>query len=51
METSPQLKYQQFAEECERLAKEAKADHHRAVLKEMAQAWRQLADGAVAKKK
>jgi len=51
METSPKLRYQQFAEECERLAREAKTDHHRAVLKEMAQAWRQLADGAAAKKK
>lgn len=43
METPAQ--YLKFAEECERLAKQAKAAHHRQVLEEMAQVWRQLADG------
>ncbi len=34
--------YGTFAEECDRLAKEAKAERHRMVLKEMAEAWRKL---------
>jgi hypothetical protein len=42
METSD--KYREYAEECERLAKQAKTAHHRAILIEMAEAWRQLAD-------
>ena len=46
METSPKLRYQQFAEECERLAKIATSEHHRTVLREMAEAWRRLAEGA-----
>lgn len=33
-----------FADECERLAQQATKDRHRAVLPEMAQAWRQLWD-------
>ena len=44
METPAQ--YRKYAEECERLAKQAKAAHHRKVLEEMAQVWRQLADRA-----
>jgi hypothetical protein len=44
METPAQ--YQKFAEECDRLAKQARAAHHRKVLEEMAQVWRDLADGA-----
>jgi hypothetical protein len=48
METPAQ--YRQFAEECERLAKQAKAAHHRKVLEEMALVWRQLADGAEGKR-
>lgn len=44
METSD--KYREYAEECERLAKQAKTAHHRDILIEMAQAWRQLADEA-----
>jgi hypothetical protein len=44
METAAQ--YRKFAEECERLAKQASAAHHRKVLEEMAQVWRTLADGA-----
>jgi hypothetical protein len=34
--------YGTFAEECDRLAKEAQAERHRMVLKEMAGAWRKL---------
>ena len=35
---------------CERLAKEARTDHHRAVLREMADAWRKLRrDGAASR--
>ena len=43
METPAQ--YRKFAEECERLAKQARASHHRQVLEEMARVWRELADG------
>jgi hypothetical protein len=39
-------RYEEFAAECERLAKEARTDHHRAVLREMAEAWRKLAEAA-----
>jgi hypothetical protein len=42
--------YLKFAEECERLAKQARAAHHREVLEEMAQVWRDLADGADGKR-
>lgn len=48
METPAQ--YRKFAEECELLAKQAKAAHHRTVLEEMAQVWRELADGADGKR-
>ena len=44
MQTRP--KYLEFAEECDRLAKEAKAEGHRMALKEMAEAWRKLAEEA-----
>jgi hypothetical protein len=37
--------YETFAEECDRLANEAQAERHRIVLKEMAEAWRKLAEG------
>jgi hypothetical protein len=46
METGSREKYELFAEECERLAHEAKSEHHRTILMEMAEAWRKLADGA-----
>ena len=46
METEPKRKYEEFAAECERLAKDARTDHHRAVLREMADAWRKLAEAA-----
>ena len=36
--------YLEFAEECDRLAKETKTEPHRMALKEMAEAWRKLAD-------
>jgi hypothetical protein len=35
--------YREFAEECDRLAQEAKTDTHREILEEMAEAWRMLA--------
>ena len=41
MKTRPE--YLEFAEKCDRLAKEAKAEGHRMALKEMAEAWRKLA--------
>jgi hypothetical protein len=50
MDTSAS-KYQEFAAECERLAKEAKGEHHRSILMEMANAWRQLAEAAARKRK
>jgi hypothetical protein len=41
MQTTTQ--YQDFAEECDRLAKQAKTERERIVLNEMAEAWRKLA--------
>jgi hypothetical protein len=41
LETSAQ--YREFAEECVRLAQEAKTDGHRKTLEEMAEAWRMVA--------
>jgi hypothetical protein len=41
LETSAQ--YREFAEECNRLAKQTKADGHRKILEEMAEAWRIVA--------
>ena len=46
METASRRKYEEFAAECERLAKDARTEHHRAVLREMAEAWRKLAEAA-----
>ena len=43
-------KYEEFAAECERLAKEAREQRHRSVLMEMADAWRRLAEAAARKK-
>jgi hypothetical protein len=40
-ETSAQ--YWEFAEECDRLAKQAKTDSERKTLEEMAKAWRRVA--------
>jgi hypothetical protein len=42
METSA-AQYREFAEECNRLAKQTKADDHRKILEEMAEAWRIVA--------
>jgi hypothetical protein len=50
METGSKGRYEQFAAECERLAKDARTEHHRAVLLEMAEAWRKLAEAAARKK-
>jgi hypothetical protein len=50
METASTGKYEQFAAECERLAKEARTEHHRSVLIEMAEAWRKLAEAAARRK-
>jgi hypothetical protein len=47
METSTE--YKRFAEECRRLAREAKTAQHRQILEEMAQAWEQLAKEPEAK--
>ncbi len=41
METSAQ--YRVFAEECDRLAQEAKTDAYRKILEEIAEAWRTVA--------
>jgi hypothetical protein len=44
METSTQ--YHRFADECDRMAKQADAEQERNILKEMANEWRQLAEDA-----
>jgi len=44
METSTQ--YRRFAQECRRLAREAKTERHRKIMEEMAQAWDMLAKEA-----
>jgi hypothetical protein len=36
--------YRRFEEECRRLAQDAKTEHHRKILEEMAEAWRKLAE-------
>jgi hypothetical protein len=41
METSAQ--YREFAEQCDRLAKQVKTDAERKILEEMAEAWRIVA--------
>jgi hypothetical protein len=50
METASKRQYEEFAQECERLAKEARTERHRAVLREMAEAWRKLAEAAAEKR-
>jgi hypothetical protein len=35
--------YREFADECDRLAKKAKTEHHRKILEELAEVWKQLA--------
>jgi hypothetical protein len=44
METSTQ--YRQFAEECDRMAKQADTERQQNILTEMAKVWRQLAEDA-----
>jgi hypothetical protein len=39
----PSIEYQRFAEECRRLAQQAKTEQHSRILEEMAQAWEKLA--------
>lgn len=51
METAAKRKYEEFAAECERLCREARLEHHRTVLREMAEAWRKLAEAAARKNK
>jgi hypothetical protein len=36
--------YRKFAEECNRLARDAKAEQQRRILQEMAKAWEELAN-------
>jgi hypothetical protein len=36
--------YQRFAEECDRLAKNAETEHHQKLLEKMAEAWRKLVE-------
>jgi hypothetical protein len=38
--------YLRFAEECRRMAREAKSEEHRKLLEEMAQAWEKVAKEA-----
>ena len=38
----PSTEYQRFAQECRRLAQQAKTEEHRRMLEEMAQAWEKL---------
>jgi hypothetical protein len=44
MESSSE--YRRFAEECRRLAQDAKTERHRKILEEMAEAWSKLAEEA-----
>jgi len=44
METSTE--YRRFAQECRRLARDAKTERHRNIMQEMARAWEQLAKEA-----
>jgi hypothetical protein len=44
METSSE--YRRFAQECHRLAREAKTERHRKIMQDMAQAWERLAHEA-----
>jgi hypothetical protein len=40
----PSAQYREFAEKCDRLVDETADPRHRQVLREMAQAWKNLAD-------
>ena len=39
----PSTDYQRFAEECDRLAKNAETERHQKMLEKMADAWRKIA--------
>jgi hypothetical protein len=41
---NPSKDYRKFAEECDRLARDAQTEHQRRILLEMAAAWEELAD-------
>ena len=36
--------FREYAEECERLARQTVAEHHRKILLEMAETWKKLAE-------
>ena len=40
----PSTDYQRFAEECDRLAKNAETERHQKMLEKMADAWRKIAE-------
>jgi hypothetical protein len=40
----PSAQYREFADECFRLAKQAKNEHEQTIFKELAEAWLKLAD-------
>jgi hypothetical protein len=41
---NPSKDYRKFAQECDRLARDAKTEQHRQILQEMAEAWEELAE-------
>jgi hypothetical protein len=43
---NPSNDYRKFAQECDRLARDAKTEQHRQILQEMAEAWEELAEAS-----
>jgi hypothetical protein len=41
---NPSKDYRKFAQECDRLARDAKTEQQRQILQEMAEAWEELAE-------